>query len=257
VTNLVAIGLESAHNQEIAGRAELARRSEEFKSTLLDTLAHELKTPLTAIKAAVTAVLDKKAGISSDDRELLTVIDEESDRLSRLISESIQMARTEAGKLRLNLRPQNVRKLVESALESLRTEMEGREVRIEGGHSLPPVLADAELMDVVLRQLLDNAAKYSTVGTPITISAQFDGDHVQIGVKDEGPGISEHEQDKVFEKFYRRPDTPDGVPGLGIGLAIARDMIVAQAGRMWVESVPGQGSRFLFTLPVATERTTP
>jgi len=80
---------------------------------------------------------------------------------------------------------------------------------------------------------------------------------VRIGVKDEGPGISEQEQNKVFEKFYRRPDTPDSIPGLGIGLAIAREMVVAQAGRMWVESVPGQGSRFLLTLPVAAEQTAP
>ena len=202
-------------------------------------------------------MLDKKAGLPPDDRELLTVIDEESDRLSRLISESIQMARTEAGKLRLNLRPQNVGQMLENALERLSTEMEGRELQIQSDSSLPLVIADAELMDVVLRQLLDNAAKYSTPGTPIIVSAQFDEYHVQIGVKNEGPGLSELEQDQVFEKFYRRPDTLDSIPGLGIGLAIARDMVIAQAGRMWVESVPGQGSRFLFTLPVAGKQGAP
>jgi two-component system sensor histidine kinase KdpD len=253
VANLVAIALEGAHSREVAGHAELVRHSEEFKSTLLDALAHELKTPLTSVKASVSALLTHASGLSADQRELLSIVEEETDRLNRLVTEATQMARIEAGKLRLNRETCSAEALIRGALEDTRRLLEGREVRVGIASGLPPVTADVELIRTVLRHLLDNGAKYSSQGKPIRISAEVEGQQVRISVTDQGPGLSEQELSRVFEKYYRGAGTRELVPGIGMGLAIARDIVVAHGGRIWAESSPGQGSRFSFTLPPARE----
>ena len=251
IANLLATTLESVRNQELARRAEMARQSEEFKSTLLDALAHQLKTPLTGIKAAVTGLLSEPGSTAQENRELLAVINEESERLRRLVDESIHMARIEAGKLRLDLQPCAVRLLIERALDRLRPELGPRVVQVEEVHDPPAVRADLELVGMVLGHLLDNAAKYSPEGSAITIRAERQGEQVRFSVEDAGPGIPEEEQDRIFERYYRSRHTRDAAPGLGMGLAIARDIVMAHGGKMWFESVPGQGSRFYFTLPAA------
>jgi two-component system sensor histidine kinase KdpD len=252
VSNLLAIALESAAGREATGRAEMVRQSEEFKGTLLDALAHELKTPLTSLKAALSALTDP-AGQSANQRELLAVAEEETDRLHRLVSEVLQMARLEAGKLRLNRTACPIEGLIREAVADAKHLLRGREVQIRVEPDLPSTTADAELIQTVLRCLLDNAAKYSAPGRPIRVTAERQDDHVLISVIDQGPGLHEQELSLVFQKYYRGATTRDGVPGIGMGLAIARDIVTAHGGRMWAESSPGQGSRFSFTLPIATE----
>ncbi len=119
---------------------------------------------------------------------------------------------------------------------------------------LPPVLVDVELIQLVLRHLIDNAAKYSPPKSPIAVSARRDGSYAVVGVRNEGEGISEWEMSKVFEKFYRGAGARERIPGTGMGLAITRDIVLAHGGQIRVESVPGEGTEFYFSVPLAVER---
>jgi two-component system sensor histidine kinase KdpD len=254
LANLVAIALEAAHNREVVGHAEVVRKSEEFKSTLLDALAHELRTPLTSLQASAGALLTVPSDLSASQRELLTIIEEETDRLNRLITEVLQMARIEAGELRLKRGAYSAETLVREAWEDAKRLLEGRDVRLRIAPELPLVFADADLIRTVLKHLLDNAAKYSSPGKPITIAVEPQDENVCISVTDQGPGLTEQELTQVFEKYFRGVRTRETVPGIGMGLAIARDIIAAHGGRIWVDRPPGQGARFSFTLPSVETR---
>jgi two-component system sensor histidine kinase KdpD len=243
---------ESARAMEIAAQAELVRQKEEFKSTLLDALAHDLKTPLTSVKASASALLEDAASLSSSQRELVSIVAEESERLNRLVTEVLEMARTEAGKLRLNRQACSVENLVRGALLESKRALEGRRIEVQMAPDVPPVSADAELIQTVLRSLLDNAAKYSPAGEAIAIQAEQDDRFVRICVTDRGPGLSEEDLPQVFERYFRGAATQATVRGMGIGLAVARDIVRAHGGKIWAEGSPGQGSRFSFTLPLAS-----
>jgi two-component system sensor histidine kinase KdpD len=248
VASLAAIALERARAAELAGRAEAARQSEELKSTLLDALAHEFKTPLTSIKVAVSALL---ADEGAPPRELLTIVEEETDRLNALVSEAIQMARIDAGKMRLERRSQTVPDLVSSALGKMGSAAGERDLRLEIPDPFPDVVVDGELVGLVIRQLLGNALKYSEPDSPISIRAHGGDGWVTIAIHNRGPGISPEEQSRIFERFYRIAES--GAPGTGMGLAIARNIVEAHGGRIWVESRPGEGSEFSFTIPCAVQ----
>src|SRR5438093_9872246 len=248
IGNLAAIVMERARAAAAATRMEAARQNEAMKSMLLDALAHEFKTPLTSIKAAASSILDESAPAQ---KELVAVIEEESDRLDSLVSETIRMARIEAGDLRLERRPQGATDLIKTAVQKLKILLEDRDVRIQAGVDLPDVLADAELVELTVRQLLTNALKYANPESPIIIRAAAADGVVKISVKDFGPGIAPKNLLKIFEKYYRVEDNTARIPGTGIGLSIARDIVKAHGGDIWVESVLGEGSEFFFTLPVA------
>lgn len=251
IANLAAITLVRAHAEEAANRMEAARQNEAMKSMLLDALAHEFKTPLTSIKAAASSLMDEEPPAQ---QELVTVIEEETDRLDSLVTETIRMARIEAGDLRLDKSAETVGELIDSALAKLRILLEDREIKIEISPNMPKVLVDAELAGLTIRQLITNALKYSNPESPIRIRAWPEDHSVKVSVKDFGPGIPVIEQAHIFEPYYRGADSADRVPGTGIGLTVARDIVRAHGGEMWVESAPGQGSEFFFTLPaVKTE----
>jgi two-component system sensor histidine kinase KdpD len=248
IANLAAITLERVQAEEVAGRTEAARQNEAMKSMLLDALAHEFKTPLTSIKFAASSLLDEEP---TAQRELVTIIGEETDRLDSLVTETIRMARIEAGDLQLRKRRQDVRELIGSALEKLRILSEDREIGIECPPNLPNVFVDPELAALALRQLVGNAMKYSHPDSPIEIRASEQGLFVRISVRDNGPGIAEKDISRIFERYYRVADRADRVPGTGIGLTVARDIVRAHGGEMSVDSGPGRGSDFFFTLPIA------
>ena len=248
IGNLAAIVMERARAEATATRMEAARQNEAMKSMLLDALAHEFKTPLTSIKAAASSILDEAPPAQ---KELVAVIEEESDRLDSLVSETIRMARIEAGDLHLERRPQGAADLIKTAVQKLRILLEDRDIRIETDPALPDVLADAELVELTVRQLLTNALKYANPESPIIIRAAAADGVVKISVKDFGPGIAPKNLLKIFEKYYRVEDNTARIPGTGIGLSIARDIVKAHGGDIWVESVLGEGSEFFFTLPVA------
>jgi two-component system sensor histidine kinase KdpD len=251
LVNLVAIGLERSLSQEAVTRAEVARQSEELKSTLLDAIAHEFKTPLTSIKAVTTDLLSDPANaLAQHQRELVSIVDEGTDRLSKLVTEAIQLARIEGGKFRLNREVHFPSSLISSAIRQMKPFMEGREIKVSAADDLPLVWVDAALIEMVITHLLDNALKYSPSGTPISIAAQSGDRRVTICVADQGPGIDDAEQARIFDKFYRGK-SEQNLKGTGMGLAIAREVIGAHGQEIWLASKPGQGAEFCFSLPVA------
>jgi two-component system sensor histidine kinase KdpD len=252
IANLVAIALEKEQAQAIANLAEAARHNEELKSTLLDAVAHEFKTPLTSIKAATSAMLSSNSQTTAQ-RELLTVIDEEADRLSGMVTEAIQMARIEAGKLRIDKKPVVVEQLIDEILEQSKTALDGRAVKVEIAPDVPLAEADPDMVHLVLRQLLSNAVKYSPPGSAISFRVTAQNGEIVVGIADRGCGIPEADQAHIFDKFYRARDVRAQIPGTGMGLTIARKIVEAHGGKIWVRSQPRQGSEFFFSLPAAQE----
>jgi two-component system sensor histidine kinase KdpD len=250
IVNLAAITIEKARALEDASYAEAARQSEALKSALLDSLAHDIKTPLTSIKAAVTALLGANAA-AAGDRELLTIIDEEADRLNNLAAEVVAMARIEAGKLHLEKRAVTAAELISSAMMELDAALKGRAIELRVPEDIPAAEADPEFIAQALKQMVENAVKYSPEGSPITLSARVEGERIVIGVGDRGPGIEENERGRVFDKFFRGRRHRFETKGTGMGLAIAKGIVEAHGERIWVESEPGQGSVFYFSLPAS------
>ncbi len=253
LSNLVAVGLERVRGHEAANRAEAARQSQELKSALLDAIAHEFKTPLTSIKAATTALLSGSVDKALEQRELISVVDEEADHLGRLVGEAIQMARLEADKSQMSRELHPARALVDAALAPLRPMMEGRELRVRIQPDLPFVLVDAELLGLAIRQLVDNALKYSPPHTPVTVGCRAAEGRLLITVSDFGPGIPEADQFRIFDKFFRSPAISGHVVGAGMGLAIARKILEAHAGNVRVQSKPGEGAEFVISLPASSQ----
>src|SRR5580698_7324786 len=245
IANLIAISIEKARALEDASHAEAARQSEVLKSALLDSLAHDIKTPLTSIKAAVTSLL---GSAPPADQELLTIINEEADRLNRLAAEVVEMARIEAGKLHLEKHPVAVSELISTALSELAAPLRGRSLRLHVPDDLPPAEADRDFAGQVVKQFIENAVKYSPEGSPLEISAELKGGKIVIGVADHGPGIEENERPRIFDKFYRGRRHRFDTKGTGMGLAIAKGIVEAHGERIWVESEPGQGAVFYFSL---------
>jgi two-component system, OmpR family, sensor histidine kinase KdpD len=256
LANLVAIAMERALSQATVNRAEVARQSEELKSTLLDAIAHEFKTPLTSIKAVTTDLLsepDQK--LQPHQRELISIADEGADRLSRLVTDAIQLARIEGGTFRLNRGMHFAGSLVSRAIRKMRPAADDREIKVAAEGDLPPVWVDADLIEMVIAHLIDNALKYSLPGNPIEVRASAGDGRVTVCVSDRGAGIPENEQLRIFEKFYRGGDEPK-VRGTGMGLAIAREIVRAHGEEITVSSKPGQGSEFCVSLPVASRNET-
>ena len=253
VVNLMAISLENAHSREIATRAQVAQQSEEFKSTLLDGLAHEFKTPLTSIKAAASALLASNVSDAGQREELLTIVDQEAERLSRLVTEATHLARVEAGKIHLQRELHSVDSLVAGALEEMENRRDGRPVQVEIPKGLPQVFIDIELMQLALRQLLDNAIKYSPQRSPIRVSSALAGDNLIIGVHNLGEALPKAERIRIFDKFYRGANVRHQVAGTGMGLSIAREILLAHGGDILLDSGPGRGTEFIMTMPVKSE----
>jgi len=251
IVYLVAITIEKARALEDASHAEAARQSEVLKSALLDALAHDIKTPLTSIKAAVTSLLTNSPG---GERELLTIINEEADRLNDLSAEMIAMARIEAGKLHLEKQPVSAAEMISDVLSEFAAALQDRRVSLHVPKTLPPAEADREFVEQVVKQFLENALKYSPPGSPLTVSAGMQGGRIVIGVADHGPGIEENERSHIFDKFFRGRRHRFDTKGTGMGLAIAKGIVEAHGGKIWVESEPGEGAAFYFSLPVSGGR---
>ncbi len=246
-----------------ASEAEAARRNEQLKAALLDALTHNLRTPLTAIKAAVTALIgagpwDDRSSLSTEGRrELLEVIDEESDRLNRFIEGLSTPVRID-GAHPTHLRSAKLDDIVRAGLVRAETVTRDHRVVVDLDDGLPPVSVDPSSIAEVVYILLDNASKYAPVGTIIAIRAAVEADrYVEITVDDEGPGIAPDVRERVFEKFFRVPARAPHDPrrgGIGLGLPIARRLVEAQAGRIWIEAPEsGVGTRVIMKLPIAVE----
>jgi K+-sensing histidine kinase KdpD len=247
-----------------ASDAEAARRNEQLKSALLDALTHNLRTPLTAIKAAVTALIGaaQRDGTSrlpaGDQRELLEVIDEESDRLNRFI-EGLSSAGQPDASQPAHLRAVALGEIIRAGLLRAETVTRDHRVDVALAEDLPAVAVDSPSIAEVIYILVDNASKYAPVGSTITVQAtRADRNHVQLSVMDEGPGIAESLRGRVFDKFFRIPgrepnDSRRG--GIGLGLPIARRLVEAQSGRIWIDASSATsgrpGTTVSMVLPVA------
>jgi K+-sensing histidine kinase KdpD len=246
---------------ERARRAEIFEQSERLKSALLDAVTHDLRTPLTSIKAAVTTLLDE-AEVELDDearREFFEVINEEADRLNRFVENMVELARIEAGAISLRRRWSSIEEIVTMARARAEPLTRDHRLEVELEREAPVARVDASLIAEVLYSLIDNAAKYSPAGSRIKISARrAENEMIMIAVEDEGRGIPAELRERVFDKFFRA--TSEGAAslgrprGLGMGLAIARGIVEAHGGRIWVESgTGGVGARVAFTVPVGDE----
>ena len=231
---------------EEASEAESLRRSERLKTALLDAVTHDLRTPLTSIKAAVTTLLDGDTLPPEIGRELLLVINEESDRLDRFVEEMMTVARIEAGQLLLRRSAQPALDVINNAIDRASPLLREHPVEVTIDSKLPPLLVDGATASEVIFELVENAAKYSAVGEPIHVFAsQRDGDMVEIAIEDRGIGVPVGLREKVFQKFFRAP----GGRGFGMGLSIARGIVEAHGGRIWIDGASGRGTIVRFTVP--------
>lgn len=231
------------------GKSESARQAGSLRKAVLDSVIHELRTPLTSIKSSVTALLTIPRLKSGERNDLLTIIDEETDRLNLLVGEAVEQARLDAGE-RLNLEPRAIGEIVEAARKDCRALFGAHSIQVQVPLGLPAVRADLRLVKKALAQLLDNASKYSPPEEPIKIFAKMKGNYVITGVIDRGNGIDPHEQHLIFDELYRGKDQRHLAPGTGMGLPIAKAIIEAHGGSLNVISERGRGSVFSFTLPI-------
>ena len=252
IGSLVAISIERASAIEKLSRAEASRESEQLRSVLLDSVTHEFRSPLTAIKASVTSLLGRPHHSPEERQELLTVINEESDRLNRLIGEAAEMAQLDANKVEFRFASAPVGPVIEEALDELKQLLVPHPVEVRIPAGLPNARIDSAHIKEVLVHLIENAAKYSPAGAPIRITAEVkDNDQMfTINIADRGPGIDDFEQSLVFEKFYRGRNQRVQVHGTGMGLAICKAIVEAHGGRLGVTSQLGHGSVFYFSLPL-------
>ncbi len=244
IASLAAIGLERARGLEAAARAEAAQESGQLRATILDALAHEFKTPLTSMMAAA---VDLRASVSDDrNRELAAIIDEELERLQSLVTDAVSMVRVDAGDFTIRPGRHFVADLVARVLKQFDARLDEHHVVTSVPDGLS-VQADRELLCLALRQLLDNAVRYSPPTSTVEMTA-VDGDTIDISVRNAGAAIPEHEQEKIFERFYRGAQARR-LPGTGMGLAIVRQVAEAHHGTVRVRSAPGTGTEFVISLP--------
>lgn len=250
IGGLVALALERTAALERSSRMEASREGERLRSALLDSVTHDLRTPLTAIRAAATMLVSQPNLPEAERQEMAIVVDEESARLDKLIGQAVEMAQLDAAAIQVNVRPQNLRELIDLVLEETRALVRDRNIDVDVLGSLPLIPMDKELVRRVLRHLVENAVKYSSAGSPIGISGKIDEKRLLVTVRDQGPGIQEAEQPFIFEKFFRGKQQQQKVQGTGMGLAIVKAILRAHGGGIEVKSSIGHGTAFTFWIPL-------
>jgi two-component system sensor histidine kinase KdpD len=250
---LIASAIDRAQAIELLGKAEAVRENERLKSVLLDAVTHDFKTPLTSIKASATSLLEGLEFNKKQRKELLVIIDEECDRINRLIGETGEMARLEAGNVTLELAPHAVGELVSEVLLDCQDVQNSRPIQVEVKDRECHVYADSNWARKVFANIIRNADLYSTPGAPITIEAERKNGFMAFHIVDKGPGIEETELKHIFDRFYRGKGLRHRIPGTGMGLSIAKAIVEAHGGTIGVASKKGQGSVFTFSLPIDRE----
>jgi two-component system, OmpR family, sensor histidine kinase KdpD len=250
LSSLTGLAIERARALEALSKHRAEQEHERLRSALLDSVTHEFRTPLTAVKASVTTLLSGTVLDDGGRRELLTVIDEETDRLNRLVGEAAEMAQLDAGLFKLDLQPHAMQEALDLALQDAKASLENHPVEIFAAPVAPKVQMDLQRIREVLLHLLENAGKYSAAGLPIKVTSEVHDDWLVTSIADRGPGIDSFEQSLIFEKFYRGQHQRYTAPGTGMGLAIAKVIVEAHEGTIRLVSQLGSGSVFSFTLPL-------
>jgi two-component system sensor histidine kinase KdpD len=250
----VATLLERARLQQENLRLAIVQRTDALRAALLSSVSHDLRTPLTSIKAAASTLLQEDVEWSREaQRSFLQSIEQEADRLNRLVANLLDMSRIEDGALKPDKDWYSLKALLQDVLGRLAPFFEGRDIQLRLPDDLLLVELDYLQMDQVLTNLLENALRYTPAGSPIEISARIEERQVVVSVADRGPGLSPEDLSRVFDKFYRvlhGPTTPSAATGSGLGLAVCKGLVEAHGGRIWAETREGGGLLVSFTLPV-------
>ncbi|MFQ5996507.1 MAG: ATP-binding protein [Dehalococcoidales bacterium] len=252
VADYVAIAIERAQLTKEAEEAHALHEADRLRSQFISSVSHELRTPLTLIKGYSTSLLRQNVSWpKATQREFLQIIDEKTDELRDLIDKLLQSAKLEAGALKLEKEPVLMPLLTRKVVEDIVLRAKDHKLTLKFAPSFPVVEVDIRCMEQVLRNLVENAIKYSPEGSEIVISGEVREGEILVSVSDEGIGIPPEHRDKVFERFYR-VDSPLtlGTSGSGLGLSIAKGHIEAHGGKIWLESAVGKGSKFYFSLPL-------
>jgi two-component system, OmpR family, sensor histidine kinase KdpD len=228
----VALALRREALAREATLAEIARQSDLLKSALLDSVSHDLRTPLASIRAAAGTLMDPAVDLPPEERRsTAAAIDLEAQRLGRFVRNMLDLSRIEAGALRPDIEALDVEEVVEPVVTRLRPILDGRPIDIDLPRDLPPILADAVFVDEVLGNLLDNAARYAPAPAPIRVAARCVGDQVELVVEDGGPGVPPDLVPRLFERFYRVERPRDGARrGMGLGLSVVKGLVEAMGG---------------------------
>ena len=250
---LAAIAIDRYQAFEKEDRAETARQREQLRSAVMDALAHDFKTPLTAIQTASSGLLEL-GGLTGSQVNLVTLIDEETSRLSKLCTRLLKTAKLEPTLIGLETGDVNVQELVSEVLAGQFVDAERNSIRVAVDDPALTIRVDRELLGMILAQYIDNARKYSASGTPIEIAARKSHSEVLISVHNFGPLIRIEDRERIFERFYRAPDLKDAVPGAGIGLSVVRKAAEAHHGHVWAISNDKEGTTFFLSLPDGARR---
>jgi len=251
--NQAAVVVLQARQEQERARAETLEATDRLRRALLNSVSHDLRTPIAAIKASAASLLDQEVAWDDAQRkEFLDTIDQEADRLARLVANLLDMSRIEAGAVNPQLVDAWLSELVGRAVQRVWAGAE-QAIRVDVPESLPPVLTDPVRLDQVLTNLLDNARRYGGDGLVKIVGQTVDGT-VELRVVDHGPGVPEAEQERIFDQFYRVRRPGQRADGTGLGLSICRGLVEAMRGRLWVETAPGGGAAFVLRLPRADRR---
>jgi two-component system sensor histidine kinase KdpD len=256
IASIASIALERSRSLEKETTAEAARQSEQLRTAVLDALAHAFKTPLTTILAASSGLLEMVT-LTPQETELVTLIDNQSVVLNDLTTRLLQTARLEGKAIHLHREECSLAELFEDVLAPFQTQLERRHAGIKLPAEDVPVYGDIGLIETALRQLIDNAIKYSNPGTPIRLSGQLVSSQSAIGellisVHNEGEPIRAEDRERIFDRFYRSPGMEHRAAGTGLGLSITKKIVEAHTGRVWVDS-DETGTTFYFALPQAAK----
>jgi two-component system sensor histidine kinase KdpD len=253
LASLAAIAMDRHKWFDKEERTETAKTGEQLRATVMDALAHEFKTPLTAVQTASSGLLEL-GGLTEPQRDLVTLIDGEAVRLNKLCTQLLKAAKLEAKQVGLDTADVRVADLVYDVLAGHPVEAGRNTVNVAVDDPSLTVRADRELLAMILAQYIDNARKYSTTGSLIEIAARASHTEVLFSVHNFGSMIRIEDRERIFERFYRSQELKDAVPGTGIGLSVARKAAEAHHGHVWVISDDKEGTTFFLSLPMDARR---
>ncbi|MEE9324820.1 MAG: ATP-binding protein [Dehalococcoidia bacterium] len=254
ICNQLGIAIENARLVRALGQVQAQQELDRMKAEFISAISHELRTPLGFIKGYATTLLrDDIAVDPAEQREFLQIVDEEANKLQRMIDELLDASRLQGGRLQMDRRPVSLKELLEGALHkaALNLQQKGYTLVAQAPRNDVEVLVDSSRIEQVLHNLLDNAVRYSDPGSQVELGVTIENKHAVVSVKDHGDGVPPEELERIFEPFYRGKSSRErGTKGTGLGLAICRGIIESHGGKLWIESSPGKGSIFFCTLPL-------
>jgi two-component system sensor histidine kinase KdpD len=249
LASLAAIAIDRYQSFEKEERAENAQKSEQLRAAVMDSLAHEFKTPLTSVQTASSGLLEF-GGLNANQTELVTIIDEETGRMNALCTRLLMTAKLEPGKMPFGCEQVTVTNLLDELIENCKRPGETSRFRVSVEDPELTVCVDRGLVATILTQYIDNARKYSTAGTPIEIGARRSYNEALFSVHNFGPTIPLDDRERIFDRFYRSPDHSSAVAGTGIGLSVVRKAATAHHGHVWVVSDVNEGTTFFLSIPI-------